>query len=89
MNSNSKLAWEEIKESLPRRQKQVFTCIKANPGITIREIAVKIKRPAHTFSGRCKELKVKGLIIPKGEKKFRGSNIPHDKLYINRKKVRV
>ena len=83
MKGTSIIAYRKILETLPFRQRQVLQAIKSKPGITIREISKRINRPEHTFSGRCSELERKGLIIPKGEKKFKDSSQPHSKYYLN------
>lgn len=76
----SKKAFRSILEDLTPREAQIYKVVKANPGITIREISVKIKRPAHTFSGRCTALEYdKKVFKVIGVKYYKDSPQPHSR----------
>ena len=89
MKKTSLKAWEKVRKKLTKRQMEVFNKVYDLPGITIREAANKLRTFPHCISGRFSELEELGVIKTEGVKKFHGSNIPHSKYYINKKKVRV
>lgn len=71
-------AFEKILRELPKRQMQVFEKVHSFPGITIREVAIKMNVGVNVISGRFSELEEKGIIETCKEcKYFIGSNQPH------------
>lgn len=71
-------AFEKILRELPKRQMQVFEKVHSFPGITIREVAIKMKVGANVISGRFSELEEMGIIEACKEcKYYKGESQPH------------
>lgn len=77
MRQTSLKAWERIKDKLSPRRKAVFLHISRKPGITLREVAKKMKVGVNQISGRFTELEKLRLIKEVGQKKFKGERQPH------------
>jgi DNA-binding transcriptional regulator YhcF (GntR family) len=78
-------ALETVMKTLPKRQFQVYEKIATFPGITIREVASKLKTFPHAISGRFGELEKKGIIKTCKEcKYFKGEAQPHSKYVLTK-----
>lgn len=75
----SLIAFKRILGGLTRRQRQVYTEVLLNPGITLREASKNLKIPVNSLSGRFYELEQAKKIYVDGVKFFDNSNQPHSK----------
>jgi DNA-binding MarR family transcriptional regulator len=92
MKATSLMAWDKVSRELTQRQMDVFEKVYDCPGITIREVSVKLKTTPNCISGRFCEMEKKGLIIPQGVRYFqdkKGRNDPHTMYFINKRKAKV
>lgn len=76
---NSLIAFESIKPELTKRESEVYEIVKANPGITIRDVAEKMKTYPNCISGRFSALEEKKAIKIEGTHYYPGSIQPHSK----------
>ena len=72
-NAESVGAFQSIRDRLTKRQKQVLVVIReSSAGCTVDEIAQILWTTPNAVSGRCTELKIKGLIRKSGTRETRG-----------------
>lgn len=56
VNDTSLNAWEIVKPTLKKRQKEIYDAVLKHPNHTAAELGVIIRKPANAISGRFSEL---------------------------------